>query len=156
MEDEQEEIKKALEELIVTLEMNEVVSFKPLLSEYSPFKEVDVFVSTSFEEPFNDYEIMALLSHVPVIFPRTASRQSILLKYKWVGESYYFEDARELKSKLLKLLINEQVYLNELQESHEQIKDLHGIEAYAQRVSGFYERLYAKRLRYLRHKANLN
>ncbi|MBC76242.1 MAG: hypothetical protein CME64_09520 [Halobacteriovoraceae bacterium] len=156
MEDEQTDTKEVLEKLVIGLGMSDVISFKPLLTEYSPFKEVDVFISTSFQEPFNDYEIMALLSHVPVIFPRTASRQSILLQYKWVGESYYFEDARELKTKLLKLLINEQVYLNELQDSHQQIKDLHGIEAYAQRVSGFYERLYAKRLRYLRHKENLN
>ncbi|MCO4754079.1 MAG: glycosyltransferase [Bacteriovoracaceae bacterium] len=145
-----------LQELVSQLGLTEVVSYKPLFSGESTFKEVDIFVGTSFGEPFNDFEIMALLSHVPVIFPRTASRQSILLQYKWVGESYYFEDARELKAKLLKLLINEQVYLNELQDSHEQIKELHGIEAYAERVSGFYERLYAKRLRYIRHKEKLN
>lgn len=142
--------------LIKDLGLEDLVAFKKGEEPQTVFKETDIFVGTSFEEPFNDFELMAVLSRVPVVFPRTASRQSILFQYKWVGESYHFEDARELKVKLLKLLINGQVYLNELQDSHQEILDLHGIEAYFQRVSGFYERLYAKRIRYLKHRQKLN
>lgn len=145
-----------IRKLIKSLELEEYIFVKEFGQCEPVFKETDIFIGTSFHEPFNDYEIMAVLSRVPVIFPRTASRQTVLHQYKWVGESYFFEDARELKSKLLKLLINEQVYLNELQDSHQEINDLHGIEAYFQRVVGFYERLYAKRLRFIKHKEKLN
>ena len=158
MEDgeEVEETVQKLLELIKSLELEERI-FIHECRQYEPvFKETDIFIGTSFEEPFNDFELMAVLSQVPVVFPRTASRQSVLFHYKWVGESYHFEDARELKSKLLKLLINEQVYLNELQDSHQQLKDLHGTDAYFRRVLGFYERLYARRLRYLKQKQKLN
>lgn len=145
-----------LRNLAKALGLEELVAVKNCPAYEPVFKHTDIFIGTSFTEPFNDFEIMAILSRVPVIFPRSASRQLVLFQYKWVGESYSAEDARELKSKLLKLLINEQVYLNELQDSHEELKDLHGIEPYFQRVIGFYERLYAKRLRYLKHRENLN
>ncbi|MEX0799114.1 MAG: glycosyltransferase, partial [Bacteriovoracaceae bacterium] len=150
---EEEELMNAL---IDEAGLKEMIFFRSTGTYEPVFKESDIFIGISFEEPFNDLEMMAILSRVPVVFPRTASRQSVLFQYKWVGESYHLEDARELKAKLLKLLINEQVYLNELQDSHEQLKDLHGIDAYAQRLSGFYERLYAKRLRYLRQKEKTN
>ncbi len=150
------DLRDELLELIEASQLGEHVFLKEGAKFESIFKETDIFVGTSFEEPFNDYEIMAVLSRVPVIFPRTASRQSVLYQHKWVGESYFSEDARELKTKLLKLLINEQVYLNELQDSHQEIKDLHGMEAYFHRVIGFYERLYTKRLRHVRHRQKLN
>lgn len=147
---------KEVVELARELGVEEQVQMKIFEQPEPVFKELDIFLGLSFGEPFNDFEIMAVLSRVPVMFPRTASRQLVLFQHKWVGESYFFEDARELKVKLLKLLINEQVYLNELQDSHQEIKDLHGIEAYFQRVSGFYERLYAKRIRYIKHQEKLN
>lgn len=139
-------------QLVADLNLEEQVRFLNVTDEDKALKELSIFVGSAFDEPLNDLELKALVSHIPVVFPRTASRQVLLSKYRWIGESYHEDDARELKSKLLKILINEQVYLNELQDVQSQIEELHGFEPYSQRMSGFYERLYAKRLRLLRQR----
>jgi glycosyltransferase involved in cell wall biosynthesis len=127
--------------------LSDIIHFQKIKEEIEAFHKADVFVGTAFNEPFNDYEMMAVLAKVPVLLPRTASRQSLLSRYKWTGESYYYSDSREVKAKLLKILTNDQVYLNELSDQHQSFKDNHGIDSYITRLCGFYERNYSKRIR---------
>jgi len=126
-------------------QLSESVHFFKVTSEAEAFKNADIFIGTAFNEPFNDYEMTAMISKVPVLLPRTASRQFILSQYKWTGESYYFSDSREIKSKLLKILLNDQTYLNELDSQHQAFVDNHGLDAYVSRLIGFYEKNYSKR-----------
>lgn len=126
-------------------QLSELIHFHKISSESEIFKNADVFVGTAFNEPFNDYEMTAMISKIPVLLPRTASRQFILNQYKWTGESYYHADAREAKAKLLKILMNDQVYLNELENQHQAFVDNHGVDAYVSRLIGFYEKNYSKR-----------
>jgi glycosyltransferase involved in cell wall biosynthesis len=130
--------------------LSELIHFNKIKEDIEAFQNADVFIGTAFNEPFNDYEMMAILAKVPVLLPRTASRQSLLNKYKWTGESYYYSDPREVKVKLLKILTNDQVYLNELSDQHQSFKDNHGIDSYITRLCGFYEKNYSKRMRFNR------
>lgn len=123
------------------------IHFHKIASDTDVFKNADVFIGTAFNEPFNDYEMTAMISKIPVLLPRTASRQYILNHYQWTGESYYYADSREAKSKLLKILLNDQVYLNELESQHQAFLDNHGIDAYVSRLIGFYEKNYSKRVK---------
>jgi len=128
--------------------LSENIHFHKITTAPHAFKNADIFVGTAFDEPFNDYEMTAILSKIPVLIPRTASRQFLLRRYRWTGESYFFADAREVKVKLLKILMNDQVYLNELNDQHQAFRDNHGIDSYVSRLCGFYERNYSKRMRY--------
>lgn len=128
-------------------QLSDYVHFHKVSSDMDVFKNADVFIGTAFNEPFNDYEMTAMISKIPVLLPRTASRQFILSQYKWTGESYYYSDSREAKSKLLKILLNDQVYLNELEVQHQAFLDNHGIDAYVSRLIGFYEKNYSKRVK---------
>ena len=114
-------------------------------------KELDIFFGTAFNEPVNDYEIAALLHGVPVLFPRTAMRQSILHVYTGVGESYFQDDHREVRVKLLKMLSDLTGYRKNLKKVISDISLNHGLDFYADEFQKFYEMAYLKRLR-IKHK----
>ena len=103
--------------------------------------QLDILIGVDFDEPFNDIEISALLANVPVIVPRTASRQNLLARYRWMGESYMRGDAREIKDKVLKILSNESVYLSEIQGFLDEFRAIHGGEIYTEKLGSHYERL---------------
>ena len=113
----------------------------------SELKNTDIFIGTAFDEPLNDYESVALMNEIPVLFPRTAARQDLLFKFSWIGESYFEEDIREAKTKLIKIITNYPIYKNALQESSEKILEYHGLEAYAQKLQMYYEKAFEKRYR---------
>lgn len=118
----------------------------------SHLKEIDVFFGTAFDEPINDYEVLSLLNQVPVLFPRTAMRQSLLQNYPGIGESYLEEDLREARGKLLKILKNSESYRSFIGEFVLDIFESHGLESYAARLQEYYETAFAKRLRLLSKK----
>lgn len=141
-----EQIEK-INQTINDLGINEWVSFETVHKREIAIQKLDIFIGTEFDEPFNDFEVMALMSSIPVVIPRTASRQELLSKKMFIGESYQRSDSRELKYKLLKILENEKVYLSELSENNEAISNTHGVEFYWERLIGLYEGSYIKRLR---------
>ncbi len=110
-------------------------------------KEIDIFIGTAFDEPLNDFELISVMNGTPVLFPRTAARQSLLYRYPWIGESYFTGDIREARNKLLKILNNYPIYKNELVDLYEEISKVHGLEDYAENLQKFYETAFAKRLK---------
>ena len=136
-------IQEKLEELGIA----KFVYFKKTEKRELALQQLDILVGSSFEEPFNDLEIMALMYFIPVVVPRTAFRQETLTTSKFIGESYLQYDSRELKDKLLKILVNEQVYRAEILENHEKITFEHGMDTYSERITKLYELNFTKRLR---------
>ncbi len=110
-------------------------------------KSTDLFIGTAFHEPLNDYEIVALMNEIPVLFPRTAARQDLIFKFSWIGESYLNGDVREAKTKLAKIINNYQIYKNGLKDNSEKIQDFHGLDSYAQKLQLYYEKAFGKRHR---------
>lgn len=124
-----------------------------LESKYQELKKVDLLFSLAFDEPLNDYEIMSLMNETPVLFPRSATRQDLLFKYRWIGESYFAGDIREAKTKMEKILSNYSIYKSALKDFYEEIYQGHGIDHYADNFQGIYERSIAKRQRYAKKRA---
>lgn len=112
------------------------------------FKATDVFVGVSFDEPVNDYELQALMSGACILFPRTAARQSLLFKHKWLGESYARMDMRECVAKLSKILKNYSIYSSSVKDGFEMVCAAHGVELYVSKLHTSYEQSIAKRHRF--------
>ena len=108
---------------------------------------IDIFVNLSFLEPINDYEVISLLQGIPTISPRTASRSELLLELPELLETYYFQDARELKLSLSKYLDDYSNQKTLLLKLREKLFDWHGLDSYAGEILSAYELGVASRIR---------
>jgi glycosyltransferase involved in cell wall biosynthesis len=127
------------------LEMHFSFETRPL-SSFS-FQDCDVFVGLPQAELFSDQDLYALVTRTPVLLPRTSTRQHLVKQGKF-GETYHPEDGRELKDKLLKILTNYDIYLEELAGVELDLQEQHHFERYAEELYAHYEKLYMQRLRY--------
>jgi len=93
-------------------------------------------------------EVLNILCGIPSIIPRTSARQDFVAKYKGIAETYYFQDARELRIKVLEILLNKNKYLEILVENKDALYEGHSIENYTYRVHTEYERAVKKRIRF--------
>ena len=138
--------KKVLTELDYEFYEGDVFLYQ-LENKMDEFRSIDLLIGLAFDEPLNDFEIMTLLNGRPVLFPRTAMRQSLLFKYRWIGESYFENDIREARSKLMKILDNYPIYRNALNDYSDQIRQTHGLDTYADTFQFCYENAFVKRHR---------
>ncbi len=136
-----------LKRMIPERHLEMLVSFetRPLAS--SSFQDCDIFVGLPQRELFSDQDLYALVTHPPVLLPRTSTRQQLIKQGKF-GETYHPEDGRELKDKLVKILTNYSSYLEELQGVELELQEQHHFERYAEELYAHYEKLYTQRLRY--------
>lgn len=132
---------------VQALSLGEYVFFHQSTNREHDIQSLDIFVGTSFSEPYNDFEIIALLSNIPTVLPRTAFRKQVLSLSRHIGESYLKYDSRELKDKILKILLNDQIYKSEILENYETLLNEHGIDSYSERITKLYELNFTKRLR---------
>lgn len=145
-----EEIKRMILER--QLEMSIGFETRPLAT--VSFQDCDIFVGLPQTELFSDQELYALVTQTPVLLPRTLSR-SYFIKQGKFGETYHPEDGRELRDKVLKILLNYDKYIEELSGIELELQDQHHFESYAESLYSHYEKLYAQRLRYSQKKKKL-
>jgi glycosyltransferase involved in cell wall biosynthesis len=134
------------------LEMHINFETRPLAS--SSFQDCDIFVGLPQIELFSDQDLYALVTQTPVLLPRTSTRQQLIKQGKF-GETYHPEDGRELKDKMLKILLNYDKYLEELNGVELELQDQHHFERYAEELYAHYEKLYTQRLRYSQKRRKL-
>lgn len=130
------------------LDLKSEVIFLPFESISQVIKRSDYFISTAFHEPFNDLEIQSLICRVPTIYPRTAARQNMLSEFTNISESYYFQDARELREAILNLIVNQDSYIESMNNHNDTLLAIHGIDIYTEKVHSEYEVSVKKRLRF--------
>ncbi|MAZ47676.1 MAG: hypothetical protein CME65_03890 [Halobacteriovoraceae bacterium] len=138
--------KKVLKELDYEFYEGDIFLYQ-LENKMDEFRAIDLLIGLAFDEPLNDFEIISLINGRPVLFPRTAMRQSLLFKYRWVGESYFENDIREARTKLTKILDNYPIYRNALKDYSDEIIKIHGLDTYADTFQFCYENAYSKRHR---------
>lgn len=131
------------------LEMHISFETRPLKSK--SFEDCDIFVGVPMNELFSDLDLYALVTQTPVLLPRTSTRQQIVKQGKF-GETYHPEDGRELKDKIIKILLNYDTYVEELTGVELELQELHHFERYAETLYAHYEKLYTQRLRYSQKK----
>ncbi len=134
------------------LEMHISFETRPLAS--TSFQDCDVYVGLPMTELFTDLDLYALVTQTPVLLPRTSTRQQLTKQGKF-GETYHPEDGRELKDKLIKILMNYQDYLEELNGIEVELQEQHHFERYAEELYSHYEKLYTQRLRYTQKQKKL-
>lgn len=127
------------------LEMHISFETRPLAS--ASFQDCDLFVGLPQAELFSDQDLYALVTQTPVLLPRTSTRQQLVKQGKF-GETYYPEDGRELREKLVKILTTYPTYLEELNGVELELQEQHHFERYAEELYAHYEKLYTQRLRY--------
>lgn len=131
------------------LEMHISFETRPLKSK--SFEDCDIFVGVPLNELFSDLDLYALVTQTPVLLPRTSTRQQIVKQGKF-GETYHPEDGRELKDKIIKILLHYETYVEELTGVELELQELHHFERYAETLYALYEKLYTQRLRYSQKK----
>jgi glycosyltransferase involved in cell wall biosynthesis len=118
------------------------------------FFDYDLVLGLPVDELFSDQDLLALSTETPVLLPRTSTRQQMVLQGR-IGETYFPEDSRELKDKILKILMKYHDYQRELASIAPSLRDQHHFERYAEDLYQNYEKLYSQRLRYSQKKKRL-
>lgn len=134
------------------LEMHISFETRPLAS--ASFQDCDIFVGLPLHELFSDQDLYALVTQTPVLLPRTSTRSHLVKQGKF-GETYHPEDARELRDKMISILMNYPKYLEELNGVELELQDQHHFERYAEELYAHYEKLYSQRLRYTQKQRKL-
>jgi glycosyltransferase involved in cell wall biosynthesis len=134
--------------LIKDLELEAHIKFETLANIYDAISNLDIFISLDFNEPFSDFEILAGLKEKPSILPRTAGRTNYTSEFPHIAQTYYFQDARELKTKVIDLLTHEKDYIVAMHSLHGKLVENFGLDSYIERLHGQYIRLHVQRVRY--------
>lgn len=112
--------------------------------------KVDLWLGQVRTEDIEDYCIEALLNRRPVLFPRTASSAEVIRQFGLIGETYKFDDGRELRHKIIKVLENLEDYQKGLSGKIDKIREFFGPEIYQERLGKSYKSLVGRRERFLR------
>lgn len=141
----------SLKRMILERHLEMHISFETRPLESKSFEDCDIFVGLPMKELFSDLDLYALVTQTPVLLPRTSTRQQIVKQGKF-GETYHPEDGRELKDKIMKILMDYSNYVEELTGVELELQDQHHFEKYAETLYAHYEKLYTQRLRYTQKK----
>lgn len=106
-----------------------------------------LFIGLASIDPFDDVELQAMLQQIPVLLPRTAARAQ-MLQGNALGLTYYPTDVREMKAKILEVLVKNERFKQELAQWHDTLIEQHGHEQYTEELFSAYERLVLQRLRF--------
>lgn len=145
---------ETLKRMVLERGLEMFIRFETKLLTPATFQNYDLVLGLPVNELFSDQDILALTNEVPVLLPRTSTRQQMVLQGR-IGETYFPEDSRELKDKMLKILKNYNDYQTELSSVAPQLRDQHHFEKYAEDLYQNYEKLYSQRLRYSQKKKRL-
>lgn len=141
----------SLKRMILERHLEMHISFETRPLQSKSFEDCDIFVGVPMKELFSDLDLYALVTQTPVLLPRTSTRQQIVKQGKF-GETYHPEDGRELKDKIIRILLNYDTYVEELTGVELELQELHHFERYAETLYAHYEKLYTQRLRYTQKK----
>lgn len=148
-----DEAKKVLTDIDYEFYEGDIMLYS-LESKRHELKNLDLLIGIAFDEPINDYELISLINEIPVLFPRTAMRQSLMQRFANIGESYFEGDVREAKTKITKIVEGYPKYQKALRSYSEEIHATHGVEVYADKLRASYEGHYAKRRRFANIKSS--
>lgn len=110
--------------------------------------ELDLYVNHSLFQAIDYVEIFAQLLNVAVLYPRNGTHANYgLVDQGLIGESYAIGDARELRTKLLKLLDDAPIYQQQFRKMSKSIQEMHTVEGYLAQLTFHYEKLITQRAR---------
>lgn len=135
-------------QLIVDMLHSRGIDYKVFLKEKKSFNEVmknlDIFIGIS-NEPLDLFLLHAMVRCVPVLVPRNGIAEDMWFKKNVPFETYYYDDARELKVKCLKILGNKSKYQEKLEKVSSKILGNHNFNEYVDTLSFHYNKVYLTR-----------
>jgi hypothetical protein len=137
---------QSLKSLVLERGLSSMVEFKYRPQRNNFFQGQDIFISTDDQELFNDIELWALLSHLPVIIPRTSAREQ-LLQSRQLGSTYQMGDGRELKQKILFMIHHYFTLLSSLEMAAPKLEESHQFDHYSLLLLETYQKLIVRRAR---------
>ncbi|HLT22120.1 MAG TPA: glycosyltransferase [Bacteriovoracaceae bacterium] len=145
---------ESLKSLILERQLEMNISFETRPLKAQSFVDCDLYIGLPEKELCSDEDYYALATQTPILVPRTAARHALVRQGRF-GDTYHPEDVRELKDKVLKILLNADRYQVELQGIEEQLEALHHFEQYTEDLYSHYEKLFSQRIRYSQKKKKL-
>jgi hypothetical protein len=137
---------QSLKSLVLERGLSSMVEFKYRPQRNNFFLGQDIFISIDDQELFNDIELWALLSHLPIVIPRTSVREQ-LLQSRELGHTYQMGDGRELKQKILFIIDHYFTLLSSLEMAVPKLHESHQFEHYSILLRETYQKLIARRAR---------
>ncbi len=137
----QHHLNKELRGLIVDMGLENYIRLENKLRPLKDLSTLDIFLGIESSEPFYDYEINALIHRIPIVVPRTSSRESLLGVKNIMGETYKLKDSREMMVKMKKIMTRYESYSKNIHHKFNNLRDGHSLELYAEELFGLYEKL---------------
>lgn len=146
----------ALKTQIEELNLQEEVLFVTAKEIEAIIPHLNLWISSGKAELIEDFAMTAMLCCVPVLMTRNFCSKSFFEEYQHVGETYKAFDARELRDKWEKIMLNFSVYHEKLRLYRFFIERDHSYLNYKNQLLGLYTRTVQRRLRVFRKKKNLS
>jgi hypothetical protein len=145
---EQHQAYLAIKSLVLERGLSQMVFFVHRPNRHDFFLGQDIYVAYDAHELFNDSELWALLSHVPIVVPRTSAREQ-MINSKKLGLSYFLGDGRELKDRIIEMIQTYSWKMKALDEFIPQLIESHDYDRYVTDLSLDYEKALARRRRFV-------
>lgn len=141
-----------LKKIVDETNLKNTVSFLEVNEIDDLLEDFDFFMAFEPENKVSDYEINAIYKELPVVLPRVSSRMELIEQFPKTGESFHLYDSRELKDKLLKILMDRPSYQNALKNQHQKIFEIHSLQGYSERLKSLYEGVVETRKRLVQNR----
>lgn len=137
----------SLQEEVLFITAKEVVAIIPHLN---------LWISSGTTELIEDFAMDAMLRCVPALITRNFCSKRFFEEYQLVGELYKAFDARELRDKWEKIMLNYEIYYEKLRLYRFFIERDHSFINYKNQLLGLYTRTVQRRIRAFRKNKNLS
>lgn len=116
---------------------------------------LNLWISSGATELMEDFAMTAMLHCVPALMPRNFCVKDFLEEYPGVGDTYKLYDARELRDRWEKFMLNSGAFLENLRLYRYFIERDHAYLKYKVQLLGLYNRTVQRRIRVFRKRRNL-
>lgn len=113
---------------------------------------LDLWISNAPGELLEDFAISALVHEVPAIIARNFCSKDLIEEYEGVGETYKLFDARELRDKWEKMILDQAVYKEKTRLYKYFIEREHSHKNYKTLLMNLYSKSVQRRVRLFRKK----
>lgn len=111
------------------------------------YRHIHLWVAFASAGAIEDYSVMGLVNLVPCLIPRVALSMEIFRQFGDIGQTYKAGDARELKDKLQRMLLEHESNIDRLKSVQKNMIKFYGHEFYKKTLLDLYESQLNKRLR---------
>ncbi len=138
---------QSFKNLVEELALQEEVIFVTASEVELILDKLSLWISHSELEFIEDFTILALIHHLPILVPKNLATMELFREYQGIGESYSKQDARDLRVQWEKILMANSVYREKVRLYKFFIEREHAFEPYKSGLLEIYQKLLERRQR---------